>query len=156
MDRRDKLPGRNLKNFLHSFLKSFFFREKSCEDVVVDASGKLDIGEFEIFQLSYEAWFGEEGEIKFLEENFLLYLNAGTIPQWVRHYSRNIILEYKSGRLDKNSPRFHKFDRKPHSLLMEKPGLLNYILVAGFLAVIVIFIVCFSMSYIGIAGKFLK
>ncbi len=79
-------------------------------NLVAEAANRLDIGEFQVFQLSYLDWFGHEVEEKSLEKIFFAYLMENRIPPWARHYARKIIDLDDKGELDYHHSSYHGFD----------------------------------------------
>ena len=70
----------------------------------------MGVGEFQIFQLGYEDWYGREAEPSDLDAPFFAYLLENQISAWARHYARKIIKLDDSGELDANAAFFHRFD----------------------------------------------
>lgn len=94
-------------------LKIFYHPEESepeNQNVVAEASNWLDVGEYQLFQLAYFAWFGEEAEPKFLESCFFDYLLKEEIPSWARHYSRDIMTRNDAGELNPIDAEYHRYD----------------------------------------------
>ena len=79
-------------------------------NLLAEASNRLDIGEFQVFQLSYKDWFGNDLDSKTLEKFFFAYLIDNRIPPWARHFSRKIIEMDDRGELDFNDPAYHVYD----------------------------------------------
>ncbi len=79
-------------------------------NLVVEVSNKLGIGEFQVFQLGYLAWFGIDGKIKDLERIFFVYLKENVLPPWVRHFARKIIQLDRKGELNPNAQQYHRYD----------------------------------------------
>lgn len=80
------------------------------KNLLAEASNRLEVGEFQLFQLSYAEWHGREIEAKQLESLFFRYLTEDEVPHWARHYARKIITLYDDGGLDYRAPHFHRFD----------------------------------------------
>ncbi len=111
MDRQINNQNETLKGFIADVYHRLFDTGVTEEDVVACASSLLDVGEFQIFQLAYFEWHGEEGDIKLLERCYFSFIINGNMPQWVRHYARNIILREKRGGLKYLSEEYHRYDR---------------------------------------------
>ena len=77
---------------------------------VVEASSLLDVGEFQIFQLGYESWYGKEGDLQYLEKCFFSYLLENKTTAWARHFARHIIVLDQKGELESHAPEYHRFD----------------------------------------------
>ena len=80
-------------------------------NLAAEAANRLDVGEFQLFQLAYRAWYGVEADPKVLEQEFLEYMLHDQVPPWVRQFARNIIKSDDSGRLDPEAEEFHQYDR---------------------------------------------
>ena len=80
-------------------------------NLVAEAANRLEIGEFQLFQLGYAAWFGSDPDPKTLEQAFFSYLMEHQIPHWARHYARNIVDDDDRGLIDIYDEKFHRFDQ---------------------------------------------
>ena len=81
-------------------------------NLLAEAANRLDVGEYQIFQLGYEAWYGGKLDHQRLESIFFDYLINNKIPPWARHYARKIIEQDDAGELDYRDPHYHRFDAK--------------------------------------------
>ena len=80
-----------------------YFDEKTIpEDVwaVLKASSALSVGEFRVFQIAYEQWYGEEGEEKAIENHFTSYMFNDIVPIWVRHFCTRVVRLDREDALD--------------------------------------------------------
>lgn len=77
---------------------------------VSEASNILEVGEFQLFQLGFSAWYGREEDPKQLEPVFFQYLLYNEVPHWARHYARKIIKLNQDNTLEHNAPEYHRFD----------------------------------------------
>lgn len=100
------------------------------KNLLAEAANRLDVGEFQVFQLGYEAWFGSEPDEKQLERIFFDYLTHDKLPPWARHYARGIIDKYDEDELDYNNPHYHRFDAQGIQNLSTKAGLLKITAIA--------------------------
>lgn len=80
-------------------------------NLVAEAANRLEVGEFQVFQLGYFAWFGCEIEAKALENAFFGYLLENQVPHWVRHFARRIVQLDDQGGLHPYAPEYHRYDR---------------------------------------------
>ena len=78
--------------------------------VIGDAANILQVGEFQLLQLAYQDWYGEDLPEDQADHLFHVYMIEGIVPPWVRHYARRILQEEQSGLLDYNQPHYHQFD----------------------------------------------
>ncbi|MGD8571034.1 MAG: hypothetical protein PVH98_01180, partial [Gammaproteobacteria bacterium] len=47
--------------------------------------------EFELFELAYLDWFGDDPAVSQVEPTFATYMFNGDIPAWVRQYARKVL-----------------------------------------------------------------
>ncbi|MHA1151358.1 MAG: hypothetical protein ACTSQ7_01610 [Alphaproteobacteria bacterium] len=86
-------------------------REEDSERAeVAKAANLLQIGEFQLLQLAYMAWFGEEMPEAANDPIFRSYMLEGQVPAWARHYARRVIELDDLDDLDDRDPRYHRYD----------------------------------------------
>lgn len=111
------------------------------ENVIAEASSRLDVGEFQVFQLGYAHWFGRDPEPREIEPQFFAYLMENRPPTWARHFAREIVHRDDQGELVSTDAEWHRYDR-PVTRTPRWVGwatvVLTLALVAGFLALMVI------------------
>ncbi len=61
--------------------------------LVLDAANRLQIKEFDLFDLAHRWWFGRRAKPEALERVFVTYMFARVVPPWVRHFAREILRE---------------------------------------------------------------
>jgi len=71
---------------------------KANESAVIDdarqveeAAAILNVSEFRLFELAYEDWFGVLAKEHKLESEYMPYVVCGTVPCWLRHFSRKTL-----------------------------------------------------------------
>ncbi len=71
------------------------------EDVwmVLEASGALDLKEFEFFCLAWRNWTGEAPDLQRMEKVFARYMFRKEVPPWTRHLAREVLRRRAQGRL---------------------------------------------------------
>ena len=77
---------------------------------ICDAANILQVGEFQLLQLAYRDWHGEDLPEDQTDHLFHSFMIDGIVPPWARHYARTILREEQSGRLDYNQRRYHLYD----------------------------------------------
>jgi hypothetical protein len=77
---------------------------------VAKAANLLQIGEFQLLQLAYFEWHGEELRGGLSDEIFQAYMVHSKVPAWARHYARRIHVLDELGSLDDNDPEYHRYD----------------------------------------------
>jgi len=85
-----------------SNLRRYFDEDKIPVDVwsVLRASALLSVGEFRVFEIAYEDWYGEAGEEKMIEKYFTGYMFSDIVPPWVRHFCKKVMKLDDEGTLD--------------------------------------------------------
>lgn len=86
----------------HSDEKRFFDENRIPNDVwsVLRTASLLSVGEFRVFELAYEQWYGERGEEKAIEKYFTSYMFNDIVPIWVRHFCKKVVLLDREDALD--------------------------------------------------------
>lgn len=84
--------------------------EDSDRAEVAKAANLLQIGEFQLLQLAYRAWHGEEMPEAASDTIFRSYMVLSRVPAWARHYARRVIELDEAGKLDDSDPRYHRYD----------------------------------------------
>jgi hypothetical protein len=59
--------------------------------LVIDAATILDVTEFQLFELAYVDWYGNDPITSQVEPSFANYMFKGEIPTWVRQFARKIL-----------------------------------------------------------------
>ncbi len=77
---------------------------------VAKAANLLQIGEFQLLQLAYFEWHGQELCGALSDEVFQAYMVRSNVPSWARHYARRICQMAELGGLDDNDPVYHRYD----------------------------------------------
>lgn len=77
---------------------------------VAKAANLLQVGEFQLLQLAYLAWHGEEMPESENDAIFRFYMVHSQVPAWARHYARRVIVLDEMGDLDDRDPRYHRYD----------------------------------------------
>ena len=73
--------------------KRYFDEGRIPNDVwsVLKAASLLSVGEFRVFEIAYEQWYGERGEEKTIEKYFTSYMFNDIVPVWVRDFCKKIV-----------------------------------------------------------------
>ena len=80
--------------------------------VVARAANILQVGEFQLMQLAYHDWYGQELPAALCDQLFQAYMLRDEIPTWARHYARRIIDFEDRGLIDCNDASYHRYDRE--------------------------------------------
>jgi hypothetical protein len=84
---------------------------------VARAANLLQIGEFQLLQLAYKSWHGQEMSDKVGDAIFRSYMLSSEVPVWARHFARRIIDLDAKGELDDNDPAYHRYDAEYYKAL---------------------------------------
>lgn len=106
-------------------------------NLLAEAANRLDVGEFQIFQMGYEAWYGGELDPQRLEAVFFDYLINNKIAPWAHHYARKIIEQDDAGELDYRDPQYHRFDAPSMSVESKRAGWLK---VSAVMLIVLVFL----------------
>ncbi len=74
------------------------------------AANFLQTGEFQILQLAYYEWYGEDLPETSVDRIFSDYMMRGIVPAWARHYARKILELERTGQLDDHDLSYHRYD----------------------------------------------
>ncbi len=100
-----------MKDFIKTLLRPD--QEEDPErNIVARAANFLEVGEFQLLQLAYRDWHGQEMPVALCDQLFQAYMLHNEIPVWARHYARRIIDYSESGLIDSSDPFYHRYDRE--------------------------------------------
>jgi len=82
--------------------KRYFDENQIPDDIwlVLQATSRLEIPEFKLFEIAYKEWFGETGDEETIEKYFIPYMFNNIVPPWVRHFASRVIELDNAGKLD--------------------------------------------------------
>lgn len=112
-------------------------------NLMAEAANRLDVGEFQFFQLAYYSWFGTELHPKMMERAFLEYMLHDKVPPWARHFARQIIQMDENGRLDPNDASYHRYDPSSPAGAFSRRGVIT---------VIAFLLFVFAFMYLNLTG----
>jgi len=79
---------------------------------ILHAANLLQIGEFQLIQLAYKAWFNKDLPEDKINKIFSEYMVTGIIPIWVTHYGQDILKLSKANVLDSYHDKYHIYDHE--------------------------------------------
>jgi len=79
---------------------------------ILYASNLLHVGEFQLIQLAYKAWYKEDLPEEKINKIFSEYMVTGIIPIWVTHYAQDILKLSKANVLDSFNDKYHVYDHE--------------------------------------------
>lgn len=124
-----------MKNFFRTLLRPDREDISREADEIAQAANILQVGEFQLLQLAYEDWYGEELPEALTDRLFADYMLRKQVPHWARHYARRIVDWNTRGILDADNRDYHRYDRAYSNTA---PGGLRRFCIAT--AVLVIFV----------------
>jgi len=88
------------------------WNENSKRSEILHAANLLQIGEFQLIQLAYKVWYGENLPEDKINKLFSEYMITGIIPIWVTYYARDILKLDSANKLDSYSEKYHVYDHE--------------------------------------------
>jgi len=79
---------------------------------IIQAANLIQIGEFQLIQLAYKTWYGEDLPEDKIDHIFNEYMFTGIIPIWVTYYAKDIIKLDKANVLDSYNEKYHVYDHE--------------------------------------------
>tara|TARA_B100000029_G_scaffold498513_1_gene567462 strand:+ start:2131 stop:2619 length:489 start_codon:yes stop_codon:yes gene_type:complete len=79
---------------------------------ILYAANLLQIGEFQLIQLAYKAWYNEDLPENKINKIFSEYMVTGIIPIWVAYYAKDILKLDKAEVLDSHNSKYHVYDHE--------------------------------------------
>jgi hypothetical protein len=98
-----------MTGFFETLLRPDRDDDTECGEIA-RAANLLQIGEFQLLQLAYFSWYGEEMSEQESNATFQTYMIGGLVPPWARHYARQIIARDELGDLEDDNPKYHRYD----------------------------------------------
>ena len=77
---------------------------------ILNAANLIQIGEFQLIQLAYKAWYEKDLPEDRISNIFNEYMVTGIIPIWVTYYDADIIKLDKANVLDGYNKKYHIYD----------------------------------------------
>ena len=79
---------------------------------ILHAANLLHVGEFQLIQLAYKAWYDKNLPEDKINKIFSEYMVTGIIPIWVTNYAEDILKLYKANVLDSFNDKYHVYDHE--------------------------------------------
>ena len=101
---------------------------------ILNAANLLEVGEFQLIQLAYKAWYKEDLPEDKINKIFSEYMVTGIIPIWVTHYAQDILKLSKANVLDSYNQKYHVYDHEfgdyiPNEQQRKKRGIFYAIII---------------------------
>ena len=79
---------------------------------ILHAANLLQIGEFQLIQLAYKVWYGENLPEDQINNIFSEYMVSEIIPIWVAAYAKDILKLDQANVLDGYNEKYHVYDHE--------------------------------------------
>jgi hypothetical protein len=99
---------------MHGLLKTLMRpdREEDPErTLVAQAANILQVGEFQVLQLAYHEWYGQDLPEALSDRLFEGYMLRGAVPHWAREYALRIVRQDEIDLIDSGDPAYHRYDQ---------------------------------------------
>ena len=98
-----------MNNFLRTLVKPDW-DDNPKRTEILHAANLIQIGEFQLIQLAYKAWYEKDLPEDKISNIFKEYMVTGIIPIWVTYYAADIIKLDKANVLDSYNKKYHIYD----------------------------------------------
>ena len=103
---------------------------------ILHAANLLHVGEFQLIQLAYKAWYRKDLPEEKINKIFSEYMVTGIIPIWVTFYAQDILKMSNANVLDSYNEKYHIYDHEfgeyiPSEKQRKRRGIL-YAIIIGF------------------------
>ena len=79
---------------------------------ILHAANLIQIGEFQLIQLAYKAWYNEDLPEDKINKIFSEYMITGIIPIWVTYYAKDILKLDRANVLNAYDEKYHIYDHE--------------------------------------------
>ena len=79
---------------------------------IIQAANLIQIGEFQLIQLAYKAWYEQDLPEDKINNIFNEYMVTGIVPIWVTYYAKDIIKLDKANVLDECNKKYQIYDNE--------------------------------------------
>ena len=87
---------------------------------IIHAANLLQVGEFQLIQLAYKAWYKEDLPENKINTIFSEYMITGIIPIWVIYYAKDIIKLDNANVLEVHAEKYHVYDHEFGSYIRDQ------------------------------------
>jgi hypothetical protein len=94
--------------------------ENPKKSLIIQAANLIQIGEFQLIQLAYKAWYNEELPEDKVNILFSEYMLTDIIPIWVTSYAQDILKLDKAGALNGNNKKYNIYDNEFGELIIDE------------------------------------
>lgn len=102
-----------MPNFLQTLIRP---DQDENEDraLIAHAANILEIGEFQLLQLAYYEWHGDDMPEAETDTIFHGFMMQNRVPPWAKHFARRVLDHEARGELNGRHPYFHRYDSEYH------------------------------------------
>jgi hypothetical protein len=79
---------------------------------IIQAANLIQIGEFQLIQLAYKAWYEHDLPENKINNIFNEYMVTGIVPIWVTYYAKDIVKLDKANILNSYNKKYHIYDHE--------------------------------------------
>ena len=100
---------------MNGFLKTLIkpdWDENPKRSEIIHAANLIQIGEFQLIQLAYKAWYKQDLPEDKINNIFNEYMITGIMPILVTYYAKDIIKLDKANVLDSYNKKYHIYDNE--------------------------------------------
>ena len=108
---------------MHGLLKTLIkpdYDDNPKRSEILHAANLLQIGEFQLIQLAYKAWYKQDLPEDKINNIFNEYMVNGIIPIWVTAYARDILKLDQANVLDSYNEKYHIYDHEFGAYINDK------------------------------------
>jgi hypothetical protein len=81
------------------------------QSLVAQAANILQTGEFQVLQLAYHEWYGQDLPEALSDRLFQDYMLRGEVRHWAREYALRIVRQDEIDLIDSRDPAYHRYDQ---------------------------------------------
>ncbi len=119
---------------------------------VVHAANLLEVGEFQLLQLSFHEWYGREMQESEKKAFFRSVFFEKSTPSFLRHYARRIVMRHNRGKLSSYAHAYHRYDSEVFSCSLPS-GAFHFFGVAALLIGMLFGSVVMANYTVGLVGS---
>ena len=100
---------------MNSFFKTLIkpdWDDSPKKSEIIQAANLVQIGEFQLIQLAYKAWYEQDLPEDKINNIFNEYMVTGIVPIWVTYYAKDIIKLDKANILNSYNKKYHIYDHE--------------------------------------------
>ena len=100
---------------MNGFLKTLIqpdWDDNPKRSEIISAANLIQVGEFQLIQLAYKAWYKEDLPEDKVDKIFSEYMYRNIVPIWVSYYARDITKLDNANVLNSYSKKYHIYDHE--------------------------------------------